>query len=148
MNHHNETMPRLVTATSSSSTNGAAHTSPGHRPGLEFPRNQALKGRHKFTPKSIVSLIVEMIEPYQGRVYDPAMGSGGFCHAVRHKRISVLPNGASDDSSGSRRRISRALKGRFSSNKWRSLPTDQRMTKSSSSGAGIFRTHTPAGNTQ
>ena len=26
-----------------------------------------------FTPKSIVSLIVEMIEPYQGRVYDPAM---------------------------------------------------------------------------
>ncbi len=31
-----------------------------------------------FTPKSIVSLIVEMIEPYQGRVYDPAMGSGGF----------------------------------------------------------------------
>jgi hypothetical protein len=27
---------------------------------------------------SIVSLIVEMIEPYQGRVYDPAMGSGGF----------------------------------------------------------------------
>jgi type I restriction enzyme M protein len=31
-----------------------------------------------FTPKSIVSLIVEMIEPYQGHVYDPAKGSGGF----------------------------------------------------------------------
>lgn len=30
------------------------------------------------TPKSIVTLIVEMLEPYSGRVYDPAMGSGGF----------------------------------------------------------------------
>jgi type I restriction enzyme M protein len=39
-----------------------------------------------FTPKSIVSLIVEMIEPYQGRVYDPAMGSGGFF--VRNTRPS------------------------------------------------------------
>ena len=34
--------------------------------------------KRRRTPKSIVSLIVEMIEPYQGRVYDPAMGSGGF----------------------------------------------------------------------
>jgi hypothetical protein len=109
--------------------------------------------KRRRTPKSIVSLIVEMIEPYQGRVYDPAMGSGGFFHSVRHKRISDFrPNGASDDSPGqrpgSRRRMSRALKGRFSSNNWRSLPTDQGMTKSSSSGAGIFRTQTPAGNTQ
>ena len=30
------------------------------------------------TPKSIVSLIVQMLEPFKGRVYDPAMGSGGF----------------------------------------------------------------------
>ena len=29
-------------------------------------------------PKSIVTLIVELLQPYQGRVYDPAMGSGGF----------------------------------------------------------------------
>ncbi|HHF3827705.1 TPA: N-6 DNA methylase, partial [Haemophilus influenzae] len=31
-------------------------------------------GGQYFTPKSIVSLIVEMLEPYSGRVYDPAMG--------------------------------------------------------------------------
>ena len=31
-----------------------------------------------YTPKSVVNLIVECLEPYEGRVYDPAMGSGGF----------------------------------------------------------------------
>ncbi len=31
-----------------------------------------------YTPSSIVSLLVEMLEPYQGRVYDPACGSGGM----------------------------------------------------------------------
>ncbi len=36
------------------------------------------KGGQYFTPRSIVSLIVEMLEPNQGRVDDPAMGSGKF----------------------------------------------------------------------
>jgi type I restriction enzyme M protein len=36
------------------------------------------EGGQYFTPKSIVSLIVEMLDPYQGRVFDPAMGSGGL----------------------------------------------------------------------
>ena len=31
-----------------------------------------------YTPRSIVKLLVEMIEPYQGRVYDPCCGSGGM----------------------------------------------------------------------
>ena len=44
----------------------------------EFALAEGKKGGQYFTPKSIVSLIVEMLEPYQGRVYDPAMGSGGF----------------------------------------------------------------------
>ena len=44
----------------------------------EFALAEGKKGGQYFTPKSIVSLIVEMIEPYRGRVYDPAMGSGGF----------------------------------------------------------------------
>lgn len=44
----------------------------------EFALAEGKKGGQYFTPKSIVSLIVEMIEPYAGRVYDPAMGSGGF----------------------------------------------------------------------
>lgn len=31
-----------------------------------------------FTPMSIVRLIVEIIEPFQGRIFDPACGSGGI----------------------------------------------------------------------
>jgi type I restriction enzyme M protein len=44
----------------------------------QFALAEGKKGGQYFTPKSIVSLIVEMLEPYQGRIYDPAMGSGGF----------------------------------------------------------------------
>ena len=35
------------------------------------------KGEY-YTPKSIVNLIAEMIEPYKGRIYDPCCGSGGM----------------------------------------------------------------------
>ena len=31
-----------------------------------------------YTPRSVVKTLVEMLEPYQGRVYDPACGSGGM----------------------------------------------------------------------
>ncbi|MDJ0842320.1 MAG: type I restriction-modification system subunit M [Acidobacteriota bacterium] len=44
----------------------------------QFALAEGKKGGQYFTPKSIVNLIVEMLEPYKGRVYDPAMGSGGF----------------------------------------------------------------------
>ncbi len=44
----------------------------------QFALAEGKKGGQFYTPKSIVSLIVEMLQPYQGRVYDPAMGSGGF----------------------------------------------------------------------
>lgn len=37
------------------------------------------KGKGEFyTPKSIVHLITEMLEPYKGKIYDPACGSGGM----------------------------------------------------------------------
>ena len=44
----------------------------------QFALAEGKKGGQFYTPKSIVSLIVEMLEPFKGRVYDPAMGSGGF----------------------------------------------------------------------
>ncbi|NBB80275.1 MAG: N-6 DNA methylase, partial [Verrucomicrobia bacterium] len=44
----------------------------------QFALAEGKKGGQYYTPKSIVSLIVEMLEPYKGKVYDPAMGSGGF----------------------------------------------------------------------
>ena len=44
----------------------------------EFAKAEGKQGGQYYTPKSIVPLIIEMLEPYEGRVYDPAMGSGGF----------------------------------------------------------------------
>lgn len=44
----------------------------------QFAIAEGKKGGQYYTPKSIVSLIVGMLEPYQGRVYDPCCGSGGF----------------------------------------------------------------------
>jgi type I restriction enzyme M protein len=44
----------------------------------EFALAEGKKGGQYYTPKSIVSLIVNMLQPFKGRVYDPAMGSGGF----------------------------------------------------------------------
>ncbi|MCD2478782.1 MULTISPECIES: class I SAM-dependent DNA methyltransferase [Staphylococcaceae] len=37
-----------------------------------------------YTPASIVKLLVEMIEPYQGRIYDPCCGSGGMFVQSEH----------------------------------------------------------------
>ncbi|MBS0879820.1 type I restriction-modification system subunit M [Pantoea sp. JGM49] len=44
----------------------------------QFALAEGKQGGQYYTPKSIVTLIVEMLQPYNGRVYDPAMGSGGF----------------------------------------------------------------------
>ncbi|MGB9939085.1 type I restriction-modification system subunit M [Methanosarcina sp.] len=44
----------------------------------EFAKSEGQKGGEFFTPTSIVKLIVEIIEPYHGRIYDPACGSGGM----------------------------------------------------------------------
>ncbi len=44
----------------------------------QFALAEGKQGGQYYTPKSIVTLFVEMLEPYEGRVYDPAMGTGGF----------------------------------------------------------------------
>ena len=44
----------------------------------EFARTEGQKGGEFFTPSSIVRLIVQFLEPYHGRVLDPACGSGGM----------------------------------------------------------------------
>ncbi|MHB1106990.1 MAG: class I SAM-dependent DNA methyltransferase [Lutibacter sp.] len=44
----------------------------------EFANAEGKKGGQFYTPKAIVKLMVDMIEPYKGRVYDPACGSGGM----------------------------------------------------------------------
>jgi len=44
----------------------------------EFARAEGQGGGEFFTPSSLVRLISEIIEPYSGKVYDPACGSGGM----------------------------------------------------------------------
>lgn len=44
----------------------------------EFAMTEGQKGGEFYTPTSIVKLIVEIIEPFHGLIYDPACGSGGM----------------------------------------------------------------------
>jgi type I restriction enzyme M protein len=57
----------------------------------EFARTEGQKGGEFFTPSCIVRLLVEALEPFHGRILDPACGSGGmFVQSARfvaeHKR--------------------------------------------------------------
>ena len=44
----------------------------------QFADAEGKKGGQFYTPRSIVKVLVEMIEPYKGRVFDPCCGSGGM----------------------------------------------------------------------
>ena len=47
-----------------------------------------------YTSRSVVRLLVEMLEPYQGRVYDPCCGSSGrFVQSVEFIRAHATGNG-------------------------------------------------------
>jgi len=58
-----------------------------------FAMSEGQKGGEFFTPISIVKLIVEIIEPFHGRILDPACGSGGMfvqsAAFVEHHRKNV-----------------------------------------------------------
>ena len=64
----------------------------------EFALAEGKKGGQFYTPRSVVELLVEMLEPYRGRVFDPCCGSGGMFvqsekfvkeHQVRINDISI-----------------------------------------------------------
>lgn len=44
----------------------------------EFALAEGKKGGQFYTPRSVVELLVEMIEPFRGRLFDPCCGSGGM----------------------------------------------------------------------
>ena len=44
----------------------------------KFAMTEGQKGGEFFTPTSIVKLIIEIIEPFHGKIFDPACGSGGM----------------------------------------------------------------------
>ena len=60
----------------------------------EFAKTEGQKGGEFYTPTSLVKLIVEVIEPFHGRIYDPACGSGGmFVQSARFvERHKANPN--------------------------------------------------------
>jgi len=64
----------------------------------EFARAEGSKGGEFFTPRSVVRLMVEIIEPHGGKVFDPACGSGGmFVQSAQF--ISEHRNQLKDDDS-------------------------------------------------
>lgn len=66
----------------------------------EFARSEGQKGGEFFTPRSVVRLMVEIIEPHGGKVFDPACGSGGmfvqsayFINEHRKELASIADSG-------------------------------------------------------
>ena len=61
----------------------------------QFANAEGKKGGQFYTPRSIVKILVEMIEPYSGRVYDPCCGSGGMF--VQSEKFVQAHEGKLDD---------------------------------------------------
>ena len=60
----------------------------------QFASAEGKKGGEFYTPRCVVRLLVEMIEPYRGRVYDPCCGSSGmFVQSVEFIRAHASGNG-------------------------------------------------------
>jgi type I restriction enzyme M protein len=60
----------------------------------QFASAEGKKGGEFYTPRCVVKLLVEMLEPYKGRVYDPCCGSSGmFVQSVEFIRAHRSGNG-------------------------------------------------------
>ena len=60
----------------------------------QFAGTEGKKGGEFYTPRSVVHLLVEMLEPYRGRVYDPCCGSSGmFVQSMEFIRAHASGNG-------------------------------------------------------
>ena len=61
----------------------------------EFSAMQGKAGGEQYTPRCVVNLLVEMIEPFKGGVYDPCCGTGGFY--IQSNRFVLNHSGRNDD---------------------------------------------------
>ncbi len=61
----------------------------------KFARAEGKRGGEFYTPGSVVRVLVEVLEPYSGRVYDPCCGSGGMF--VQAEKFVLAPRGRRDD---------------------------------------------------
>src|SRR5882762_9236880 len=60
----------------------------------EFASAEGKKGGQFYTPRCVVQLLVEMLAPYKGRVFDPCCGSGGmFAQSVEFVKAHANGNG-------------------------------------------------------
>ncbi|TKB49935.1 type I restriction-modification system subunit M [Ferrimonas sediminicola] len=64
----------------------------------KFAASEGQRGGEFYTPKCVVTLIAEMLEPYKGKIYDPCCGSGGMfvqslkfieAHQGNQKNVSI-----------------------------------------------------------
>ena len=79
----------------------------------QFAAAEGKKGGQFYTARCVVKLLVEMIEPYKGRVFDPCCGSGGMfvqsekfveAHGGRRKRPLDIRAGVEPDHLAARAR--------------------------------------------
>jgi len=61
----------------------------------QFAAAEGKKGGQFYTPSGVVELLVRMIEPYKGRVFDPCCGSGGMF--VQSEKFVAVHGGGRDD---------------------------------------------------
>lgn len=61
----------------------------------QFALAEGRKGGQFYTPRSVVQLLVEMLEPYKGKVFDPCCGSGGMF--VMSEKFVLSHQGRIDD---------------------------------------------------
>jgi len=61
----------------------------------QFASAEGKKGGQFYTPRSVVQVLVEMLAPYKGRVYDPCCGSGGMF--VQSEKFVEAHNGRIGD---------------------------------------------------
>jgi type I restriction enzyme M protein len=61
----------------------------------KFARAEGKRGGEFYTPASVVKVLVEVLEPYAGRVYDPCCGSGGMF--VQAEKFVLAHRGRRDD---------------------------------------------------
>ena len=67
----------------------------------QFASAEGKKGGEFYTPRCVVKLLVEMLEPYTGRVYDPCCGSSGmFVQSIEFIRAHATGNGNSGKARG------------------------------------------------
>ncbi len=97
----------------------------------EFASNEGKRGGEFYTPKSVVDVMVEMMEPTKGRVYDPCCGTGGFfvqsekfveAHAGRRGDVHVLGQERNHTTFGLAR-MNMAIRGIFADIRWNSEGT-------------------------